>query len=105
MSVPVSLLAPAHTDTAACGRKSTKFRGIGSQLVEYHGNCLTRIGAEDDVRSLDLRIATRGVGRELACLPRSTENPNNHKGMPLGLADGAGVEPARPEGLDPLAPR
>src|SRR5204862_8347638 len=66
MSVPISLLAPAHTDTAACGRKSTKFRGIGSQLVEYHGNCLTRIGAEDDVRSLDLRIATRGVGRELA---------------------------------------
>ena len=66
MSVPVSLLAPAHTDTAACGRKSTKFSGIGSQLVEYHGNCLTRIGAEDDVRSLDLRIATRGVGRELA---------------------------------------
>ena len=46
-------------------RKSTEFRGIGSELVEYHGNCLTRIGAEDDVRSLDLRIAARGVGRKL----------------------------------------
>src|SRR5215831_9245046 len=66
LRMTVSPEAPSHGYAAGFDGDCAELCRISSELVEYHGECLTRFSAQYYVRSIDARIAGSGVGRQLA---------------------------------------
>jgi len=65
LHMSVSTEAPTHEYATGLDGNCAELCRIGSELVEYHGQYLTRFSTQYDIRSVDARIAGSGVGRQL----------------------------------------
>src|SRR5262249_25057207 len=55
---------PANGYSTGSGGNRTELCRICCELMEHHRECLTQLGTQHDIRSIDQRIVSSGIGRE-----------------------------------------